>query len=90
MAKNKRNQVRWKGYTYEEKKAIQEKIARGRELFRLLHNRVTNSDSDTHMVYNELFELVESLYGELDMDGLVADSRRRWRDEKEKVRKAHG
>lgn len=81
---------KWKGYTYEQKKEIQEKIARGRELFRLLHNRVTHSDIDVDMIYNELFELVESLYGELDLHNLIQDNQRRWQTEKERVKKAHG
>jgi hypothetical protein len=88
--KKKKKKNKFQGYRYEQKKEIQKRIAVAREKLRLLHNCVTHSDINTDRIYNELFEVVEALYVDLDIGALAQDNQRRWREEKERVRKAHG
>jgi hypothetical protein len=79
---------RWKGYTYEKKQELLSRVNDIRKLLPVLQNDITHSSTNIDVVYNEIFEVVESLYGELDIGNLTQDKNRRWKKEKERVRKS--
>ena len=73
---------RWKGYTYEQKGEIQQKIERLRSKLQILGGLVSNSSINLDVEYNECFELMEELYNDLDMHNLTLDNQRRWKAHK--------
>jgi hypothetical protein len=85
--KKSRTTDKWQGYTYEQKKAIQDRISVLHGLLRTLYNNVSKADIDTDTTYNNIFEQVEALYGELDIHNLTLDNQRRWQEHKDELRR---
>lgn len=61
----------------ERKLGIIRKLKRISQLCGTLGTKLMFNDIDAHEPYNELYELVESLYGDLEMDKLMQDRARR-------------
>lgn len=90
MSRKKSSQTtrdKWRGYSYEQKKDIHKKIEVLHGLLRTLYNNVTKNDIDTDTTYNKIFDMVEGLYGELDIHNLTLDNQRRWHEHKDLLRK---
>lgn len=78
---------KWKGYTYEQTQRISADIELLKSRLDLLRLDVVRNSINTDDRYNEIFEMVESLYGELDLHNLALDNNRRWKAHKDILKK---
>lgn len=77
--------AKWKGYTYEQKGEIQAKIQTVCNKLDVLQGLVANSSINLDMEYYDAFELMEELYGDLDIHNLTLDNQRRWKAHKKMI-----